>query len=225
VATRTDVCYPLLKGRILDGTYGPGHRLVIDQLVRETGISTIPWREAMRQLEAEGWVEIIPNAGARVAMFDAGEWERSMRLLARLEGLATALAAPELTKADLDHARQINRSMSEALAEFDPMRFSQLNKQFHTDVCHRAPDPHLTALLDTEWARLDLIRRSAFTHAPGRAVQSVAEHDMLLDLLESNADPDEIESAARQHKLNTLEAVVRHEASLASTPSMGASVA
>jgi DNA-binding GntR family transcriptional regulator len=214
VATRTDVSYTLLKGRILDGTYGPGHRLVIDQLGRETGISTIPWRESMRRLEAEGWVEIVPNVGARVASFDAGEWAKTMRLLARLEGLATALAAPELTDEDLAGARTINRQMAEALADFDPMRFSQLNKRFHVTICHLAADAHLAALLDTEWARLDLIRRSAFTHAPGRAVQSVAEHDALLDLLEAHANADDIEVAARQHKLNTLDAVTRHEEAL-----------
>jgi DNA-binding GntR family transcriptional regulator len=212
--TKTDESYALLKGRILDGTYGPGQRLVIDELWRETKISTIPWRESMRRLEAEGWVEIIPNVGARVATFDAGEWSRSMELLARLEGLATALAAPRISETDLDDARRMNREMSAALADFDPMRFSQLNKQFHTTICHRAADPHLGSLLDTEWARLDLIRRSAFTHAPGRATQSVREHDELLDLLERHADPGAIEAFARQHKLNTLEAVTRHEASL-----------
>ena len=214
VATRTDTCYELLKSRILDGHYGPGHRLVIDELKRETNISSIPWRESIRRLEAEGWVDIVPNVGARVATFDAGEWARAMRLLARLEGLATALAAPELNGDDISDARRINREMASALAAFDPMRFSQLNKQFHISICHRAPDAHLRTLLDTEWARLDLMRRSAFTHAPGRAVQSVAEHDALLDLLESHAEADVIEKAARDHKLNTLKAVSDHEATL-----------
>lgn len=211
------MCYDLLKGRILDGTYGPGHRLVIDQLRRETDISTIPWRESMRRLEAEGWVEIIPNVGARVATFDAGEWARTMRLLARLEGLATSLAAEHLTADDLAGARGMNREMAEALADFDPLRFSQLNKRFHTTICHRAEDAHLTAMLDTEWMRLDLIRRSAFTHAPGRAVRSVAEHDALLDLLEQHADPEVIEAAAREHKLHTLDAVTRHEETLSAS--------
>jgi DNA-binding GntR family transcriptional regulator len=213
VASRIDECYALLKERILDGTYGPGHRLVLDQLGRDTGISTIPWRESMRRLEAEGWIEMVPNVGARVATFDAGEWARTQRLLARLEGLATALAAPELSNEELAEARRINRDMAEALADFDPMRFSQLNKHFHVMICHRAPDPHLIALLDTEWSRLDLIRRSIFSHAPGRAVQSVTEHDGLLDLLEEHADADTIEAAARQHKLNTLDAILRHEES------------
>lgn len=212
VATRTETCYELIKGRILEGFYSPGQRLVIDELKRETNISSIPLRESLRRLEAEGWVDIIPNVGARVATFDAGEWARAMRLLARLEGLATALAAPELTADDLRDARQINREMAGALAAFDPMRFSQLNQQFHISICNRAPDAHLRTLLDTEWARLDLMRRSAFTHAPGRAVQSVAEHDALLDLLESSADTDVIERAARDHKLNTLNAVTDHEA-------------
>lgn len=218
------MCYDLIKERILDGTYGPGHRLVIDQLGRETKISTIPLRESLRRLEAEGWVEIIPNVGARVATFDAGEWGRAMLLLARLEGLATVLAAPELTEEDLADARRMNREMAGALTDFDPMRFSRLNKQFHTAICHRAPDAHLKALLDAEWARLDLIRRSAFAHAPGRAVQSVVEHDALLDLLEGRAPADAIEAAARQHKLNTLEAVTRHEAALSISLASAASV-
>jgi DNA-binding GntR family transcriptional regulator len=214
VTTRTDACYDLLKGRILDGTYGPGQRLVIDQLGRELNISSIPLRESLRRLEAEGWVEIVPNVGARVATFDAGEWTRTMRLLARLEGLATALAAENFTTEDLAEARRVNGEMSEALADFDPLRFSKLNRQFHTMIFHRAPDKHLIALLDNEWARLDFIRRSAFTHAPGRAVESVAEHEALLDLLESHADADMIETAARRHKLNTLEAVTRHSEAL-----------
>ena len=214
MTTRTDACYDLLKGRILDGTYGPGQRLVIDQLGREFNMSSIPLRESLRRLEAEGWVEIITNVGARVATFDAGEWTRTMRLLARLEGLATALAAPELSPADLAEARRVNGEMSEALADFDPLRFSKLNRQFHTMIFHRAPDKHLIALLDNEWARLDFIRRSAFTHAPGRAVESVAEHEALLDLLEARADADKIETAARRHKLNTLEAVTRHSEAL-----------
>jgi DNA-binding GntR family transcriptional regulator len=56
----------------------------------------------------------------------------------------------------------------------------------------------------------DRVAHPPVTHAPRRAVESVAEHEALLDLLEAHADPDTIETAARQHKLNTLEAVTRH---------------
>lgn len=53
--TKADQCYKILKARIVDGTYGPGYRLVIDQLSREHDISANPSRESVRRLEAEGW--------------------------------------------------------------------------------------------------------------------------------------------------------------------------
>jgi DNA-binding GntR family transcriptional regulator len=212
---RTEQAYTILRARIMDGTYGPGHRLVIDQLRRDSDISTIPWRESLRRLEAEGWVEIIPNTGARVRTFDTDAWEKTIRLLARLEGLATSLAVGRISAADIADARQVNADMAEALRSFDPHRFGQLNQRFHLAVCSHCDDPRLTELLQTEWARLELVRRSAFYYAPGRAMKAVSEHDMILDLLEGGADPDLVESAAKQHKLNTLHAVREHEESIA----------
>lgn len=207
MTSRTDVCYEMLKTRIHDGVYGSGQRLVIDELQRESHISTNPWREALRRLEAEGWVEIIPNIGARVATFKAGEWARTMRIIARLEGLASALAAQELTAEDIAAARAINRDMEQAVSGFDALRLTDLNKRFHAAICLRSGDEHLGGLLKTEWSRLDLMRRSAFTHAPGRPAGSVVEHDQLLDMYEHHADPSEIEEFARQHTLSILDAV------------------
>lgn len=62
--------YRLIRGRILDGSFPPGHRLVIDALAAELGISSVPVREAIRRLEAEGRVQYRHNAGARVAPAD-----------------------------------------------------------------------------------------------------------------------------------------------------------
>ncbi|QTX06338.1 GntR family transcriptional regulator [Agromyces archimandritae] len=199
----------------MDGTYGPGYRLVIDQLGREHGISSVPWRESLRRLEAEGWVDIVPNVGALVKTFDTDTWKRTIRLLARLEGLATALSAEKLTAEDLEHARALNRNMREALSDFDTARFGALNRQFHEFLCSRSEDERLEGLVDAEWTRMDIIRRSAFWYAPGRAVASIAEHDALLDLIESGADAEAIETAAKQHEINTLEAVLAHDAAQA----------
>lgn len=62
--------YLVIRQRILDGTYGPGHRLVIDALADELGVSPVPVREAIRRLEAERQVVYRHNAGARVAPVD-----------------------------------------------------------------------------------------------------------------------------------------------------------
>ena len=214
MASKTEQSFQILKERIMDGTYGPGHRLVIDQLVREHDISSVPWRESLRRLEAEGWVEIVPNVGALVRTFDTDAWQLGLSLLARIGGYATALSAPHLTPEDLDTARTLNRQMGEALAAFDPARFGRLNREFHELLASRAGDDRLVLMVRNEWARLEVIRKSAFWYAPGRAEAALAEHDGLLGLIEARVDSDTIETAARQHELNTVVAVTRYEAGL-----------
>ncbi len=209
--SKSEQAYDILKARIMDGTYGPGYRLVIDQLGREHGISSVPWRESLRRLEAEGWVDIVPNAGALVKTFDTHSWKRTIRLLARLEGLATALSAEQLTRADIAQARSLNQQMREALENFDMARFGALNRQFHELLCSRCDDERLVDMVHSEWIRMDIIRRSAFWYAPGRAVASLTEHDELLDLIEAGADAETIEDAAKRHEVNTLVAVLSHD--------------
>jgi DNA-binding GntR family transcriptional regulator len=214
VASKAEQAFRILKERVMDGTYGPGHRLVIDQLVREHGISSVPWRESLRRLEAEGWIDIVPNVGAVVKTFDTDAWQRGLCLVARLGGYATALSAPNLTAGDLQQARGLNRQMGEALANFDPARFGRLNREFHELLASRAEDQRLLDMVANEWARLELIRKSAFWYAPGRAQAALAEHDGILELIEAGASPDAIEAAAKQHELNTVEAVTHYDAEL-----------
>lgn len=214
-ASKAEQSYVILKQRIMDGSFGPGHRLVIDQLGREYNISSVPWRESLRRLEAEGWVDIIPNVGAVVKTFDADSFHRTLRLLARLEGLATALSASRLTQEEIAEARDLNNGMRDALANFDTTRFGRLNRQFHELLYSRCDDARLHDLVSSEWTRLELIRRSAFWYAPGRALASLAEHDAILELIEGGADFDMIETAVRRHEINTLDAVAQHEGMLA----------
>jgi DNA-binding GntR family transcriptional regulator len=215
VASKAEQAFQILKERIMDGTYGPGHRLVIDQLTREHGISSVPWRESLRRLEAEGWVEIVPNVGALVRTFDTDAWQRGLCLVARIGGYATALSAPQLTTADLAEAHDLNRQMGDALAGFDPARFGRLNRRFHELLASRAGDVRLLDMVGNEWARLELIRKSAFWYAPGRAQAALGEHDHILELIESGAAADEIEEAAKRHEINTVDAVISYEAELA----------
>ncbi|MBL0888334.1 GntR family transcriptional regulator [Myceligenerans indicum] len=210
--SKSDEAYEILRKGVMDGTFAPGHRLVVDQLVRDYGISSVPWRESLRRLEAEGWVDIVRNAGAVVKTFDTNAWERTMQLLARIEGYATAVSAPHLTPEDLEKARALNKEMAGALASFDPGRFGALNREFHQLLYSRCDDDRLRDLVDAEWTRLELIRRSAFWYAPGRAQASIAEHEGLVDLVEGGAAPDVIETAARRHELNTVAAIAEAEA-------------
>lgn len=215
--SKADIAYSWLWERIVEGVYGPGYRVVIDQLVRETGISSIPWREAIRRLEAEGWIEVVPQVGARITTFGRDAYPQTMQVLARLEGYATALAMPHLTPDTVQAAVQVNQDMATALEDFDPVRFTQLNREFHFILYQHCGDAHLYRLITNEWTRLDVIRRASFVLIPGRARASVAEHEALLNLVANGRDFDAVEAAARQHKLNSLRAAFGPE-SAASRP-------
>jgi hypothetical protein len=74
--SRVDYAHRTIRERIIGGTYGPGYRLVLEELARGLGVSTVPVREAVRRLEAEGYVDFQRNIGARVASFDERELSR-----------------------------------------------------------------------------------------------------------------------------------------------------
>ncbi|MER7014255.1 GntR family transcriptional regulator [Saccharopolyspora sp. NPDC000359] len=207
--SKSQQAYEWLHERIVTHRFTPGYRLVLSQIAAELGISAVPVREAIRRLEAEGLVTFEKNIGAQVALVDEGEYVTTMQTLAVVEGAATGFSAPLLTAEDLAEARAVNQRMRECLEHFDPRRFTELNEEFHAVLFARCPNEHITDLVRRGWSRLRLLRNSTFSFVPGRAVQSVAEHDRLITLIEDGADPLDIELAARRHRTATLDAL-RH---------------
>ncbi len=202
--TKQERVYQTMRERILSGRYGPGYRVVIETLAEELGVSALPVREAIRRLEAEGLIVHRPNAGAQVAPADPGAFEDEMTVLAVLEGYATAAAAPHLGASGVARLRELTDGMVGAMEQMDPLRFSQLNQEFHAVVYEHCPNPSLVELVSTVGRRLDAIRRTVFVQIPYRASASVAEHRRIVDLIEQGATPAKIERAARDHKLATV---------------------
>ncbi|GAB3886586.1 hypothetical protein GCM10029964_051120 [Kibdelosporangium lantanae] len=163
--------YTILRDRIHTGEYQPLDRLNIDALAREFGVSQIPVREALRRLEAEGWVQFRPNAGAVVAPVDTTSWEQAMVALAVLEGAATADARNRLRKTDIAKLRRIAAQMERALD--DPLKFSTLNRQFHEVIVERCTNEVLRDLLAQTHRRLDQVRRTMFVYLPERSKAAV----------------------------------------------------
>jgi DNA-binding GntR family transcriptional regulator len=197
--------YTILRDRIHSGSFAPLERLNIDALARELGVSPIPVREALRRLEAEGWVRFTPNVGAVVSPVDSTSWEQAMVALAILEGAASAEAQPELRRSDLARLRKIAAAMEEAAARADPLRFSKLNRSLHATIVARCPNTYLTELLEQTNTRLDRLRSTMFVYLPHRSEEALHEHLRLIELLEVGSN-EEVETYARWHKLQTVEA-------------------
>lgn len=205
--SKSERVYEQLRRRIVAGEFTPGYRLVLSQVADLFGVSVVPVREAVRRLEAEGLVVYRRNIGAEVSGIDPDDFADAMQAMALLEGYATALAAEHLTPEDLALAVEINDEMRALRGEsFDPIRFTELNQEFHRVLCGACPNGHLADMLTRERERLQSIRRSSFAFVPGRSRTSVEEHDELLRLLSADPlDPARIEQVARAHKLNTLQ--------------------
>jgi DNA-binding GntR family transcriptional regulator len=107
--------------------------------------------------------------------------------------------------------------MAASLTHFDPAEFTRLNLEFHGVLFERCPNPHILELVQRGWARMRALRESTFSFVPGRAQGSVDEHARLLDLIERGADALELELAARNHRLKTLDAFLAHQ-TLKETP-------
>jgi DNA-binding GntR family transcriptional regulator len=203
--TKQERVYREVRERILSGAYGPGFRVVIDSLAEEFEVSALPVREAIRRLEAEGLVIYRPNAGAQVAPAEPGVFNEEMTVLAVLEGYATALAAHELSAADIAELAAVNDRMIVAIGQMDALSFGRLNQEFHGLIYERCPNAALVSMLHDVARRLDAIRRTVFIQIPYRGAASVDEHRELIELISRGAPDEEIEEAARQHKLRTVE--------------------
>jgi DNA-binding GntR family transcriptional regulator len=197
--------YTIIRDRIHAGSIAPLQRLNIDAIARELGVSPIPVREALRRLEAEGWVRFTPNVGAVVSPVDATTWEQAMVALAVLEGAASGEAAQHLRRSDLTRLRKIAAAMEEAVARADPRRFSRLNRTLHAVIVARCPNTCLTEMLAQTNTRLDRLRSTMFVYLPHRSQEAIGEHRRLIELLEDGGK-DEVEAYARWHKLRTVEA-------------------
>lgn len=209
--SKSQRAYRWIKERIVRQEFTPGYRLVLGTIAGELDMSVVPVREAIRQLEAEGLVTFERNVGAHVAMIDDSAYRFSMQALGILEGTATALAARHLNADDIRRARAVNELMIETLDHFDPKSFTALNHEFHSILSARCANPRVLELVNAEWGRLGHLRDSTFSFVPGRAQESVREHEHILVLIEQGAPLADIETAARRHRSATLDAYLIHE--------------
>ncbi|WP_227718872.1 GntR family transcriptional regulator [Micrococcus sp. FDAARGOS_333] len=214
-ASKADRAYQAILEGIRDQRHEPGDRLVLSQIAAELQMSVVPVREAIRRLQSENLVAYERNVGATVVGIDPVEYRHTMETLALVEGFSTAQCAPHVTAEDIASAREVNaamRAMTASEQAWDPVAFTELNRRFHSILFEHRQNEHVHDLVHRGWNRLAALRSSTFAYVPGRADASVDEHEQLLRLIEDGAPFEQIEAAARAHRLNTLHAYLEHSA-------------
>ncbi len=138
-----------VRGLILRGAYAPGSRLGEAELAEALGVSRTPVREALRQLAAEGLVELVPNKGARVVAWTPDELEQVFELRAQVEGFAAHQAALRATEDDVARLAELAAAHASATAarNRDLERIYDLNAAFHSRVAAAAGGASLQGVL------------------------------------------------------------------------------
>jgi DNA-binding GntR family transcriptional regulator len=169
-----------LRSAILSGEHAPGLQLRQDMLAGNFGVSRIPVREALLQLEAEGLVSITPHKGAVVTGLSPEEVEDIFALRRLLEPRLALVSVPRLAPADLEHLDATQNAFSAAIAAGDAARWGRLNAELHLGIYARAEQPRtlaiVTGLLQTSerYTRIQLATRVAWRRAQLEHAEIVA---------------------------------------------------
>lgn len=179
--TRVEAAAEELRRRILDGEFPEGFQLRQDALAAEFGISRIPIREALFQLEAEGLVNIHPHRGAIVSALSAAEVEEIYTLRALLEPRLLAASAPKLTPEDYRAIDAILDEYSAELRADHVGRWGELNTSLHSLLYRHADQPRTAAIVASLLQNADRYTRMHISVTQGRS-RAEREHGEIVKL-------------------------------------------
>ncbi len=206
--SKKEVVYDLLRENILQGKYKPGSRLVIDELAATLGVSQIPIREAMRQLEGDGFVTIEPYVGATVAELNADFIFEVFALLEHLEIISSRAACRVMSDDDLQQLADMIEQMEASVT--DPSKWSRDNKAMHLFICSCAKTTLIHKMMEKVLDHWDRLRLHYLNDVFGNRIAAAqADHKRILAAFYSR-DPDEVERVVHAHNQGALSSYIRH---------------
>ena len=132
-----EVVCETLRDAIRKGVLAPGERLMEIQLAEELGVSRTPVREAIRKLELEGYVIMMPRRGTYVANLSIRDVNEVFEIRTSLDSLASGLAAERITDEELEHLQRLLVSIGEYIEEGDMDKIVETDMEFH-DLLYQA---------------------------------------------------------------------------------------
>jgi DNA-binding GntR family transcriptional regulator len=168
-----------LADEILRGLISPGAALDETELARRFGVSRTPVREAIRQLDASGLVEVRPHRGAVVARPSEERLIGMFEAMAELEALCAGLAAERMTAAERGALEAVHEELRALVHGGDPQRYHEVNEAFHATIYAGAHNSYLAEMTHATRKRVQPFRRAQFRNL-GRLAKSHLEHDRVV---------------------------------------------
>ena len=184
-----------IRDAILKGSLKPGERVSEPELAERFGISRTPIREAFRQLESEGYLEVMPRKGAVVASLSERDVVEFYSIKSILEGHAARIAAERMSERDLERLETINAKLEQIATEGDIKTFFRVHNEFHELFIKASGNDKLTELINQLVLKFNRLRLASLAQ-PGRMAISVQEHRKIIEAFR-NHDGDKAENLVR----------------------------
>jgi DNA-binding GntR family transcriptional regulator len=211
--------YDALKERLLEGGFPAGSRLPVEALKAEYGVSKQPVMDALRRLAADGLVEIIPQVGCRVPVYQRQDVEDFFAVFGGMEGAVAGVAAYRSTASQLEDLIAANAEIGLLRAEPDASArahgYRVLNRRFHSLVHEMAHSPVVAEISRRMWDMSDLLINTSGIQQPLASAVSDRHDDherIIAALRERDAETARREMEA--HVVGTV-TVIRTEAGAA----------
>ena len=191
-----------IRENILSGKYATDEELKEKSIGEELGVSRTPVREALRQLELEGLVTIIPNKGAYVVGISQKDIHDIYEIRSRLEGLCARWAADQITKEQLDELEENIYLSDFHSSKGNSEQVVELDNKFHEILYNASGSKELRHVLLDFHHYVQRVRKITLA-VTDRAVQSNEEHRKIVEALKKH-DADQAEKLANEHMMNTI---------------------
>lgn len=192
-----DVVFNTLRDAILKGDFAPGERLMEKQLAERLGVSRTPIREAIRKLELEGLVMMMPRKGAEVASVTGKDISDVLEVRATLEALAVKLACKKMSEQDFEELVTVNEAFKKAAMEKDVKTLIEKDIEFHDVIFHSSNNDKLIQIINN--LREQIYRfRVEYIYKMKSYDNLVSEHDEIVSAMKERRG-NEASQIAHRH--------------------------
>ena len=189
-----------IRQAIINGDFPPGMRLMELQLAADLGVSRTPIREAIRKLELEGLIVMIPRRGAYVANFSIKDINEVYEIRTALDVLSAGLAAERINEEELEEMERRLISMRPAIDAMDIPKIAEEDSAFHDVIYKASRNERLISIISNLREQINSIRSKSMLY-PGRLTDMMEEHRAIVDAI-AQGNPEAAEKAVQTHMEN-----------------------
>ena len=203
---RETVC-EALRSAIRNGILEPGERLMEVQLAEELGISRTPVREAIRKLEQEGYVIMMPRRGTYVSSVSVNDIKEIFEIRSALESLSTGLAARRIEPDELEKLRALLTEIEGHIERRDIDKIVETDIEFHGLLYQVSRNERLVTIISNLKEQLARFRTLSMSY-PGRLQETLEEHRAMVEAIAAG-DVEAARDAAERHMERAEETLLK----------------